>query len=231
MRDLLLKYMSHFPNDIKTDPVNYGPVITISREYGCYGSGIAAKLSERINSGDFNNEKEWKVVDRHILSKVSNELHANPANISHVFGADQRGFLADIIDSFAPKNYTSDHRVISTIKKVVRNFAEDGNTIIVGRAGCIIAGHIPKALHVRIIASYEDRVKSVMKHLDLTEKEAMKRVDKISKKRKQFMAFFNTKESECDLFDIIFNKSKMSEEAIIEGIIQAAKHKSVLAPY
>lgn len=227
MKDLLLKYMSHFPNDIKTNELEFGPVITISREYGCYGSGVAVKLTETINK-KFNPEIKWKTVDRHVLSKVSSELHANPTVISHVFGAEQKGLLADIVDSFSPKNYTSDHRVISTIKKVVRNFAEEGNTVIVGRAGCVIASHIPRSLHVRIIASYEDRLASVMQHLNLSEKDAKKHIDVTSRKRDHFMDFFKGRKPDSELFDIVFNKSKMNEDAIVQGIMCAAKSKNVL---
>jgi len=227
MKDLLLKYMSHFPNDIKKNELDFGPVITISREYGCYGSGLAKNLTDRINN-EFSPDSPWKTVDRHVLSKVSTELHADPVSISHVFGAEQKGFLADIIDSFSPKNYTSDNRVINTIKKVVRNFAEEGNTVIVGRAGCIIASHIPRSLHVRIIASFEDRLASVMAHLSMSEKEAKRHIESTSKRREQFMRFFKGMRPDAELFDIVFNKSRMNEDAIVQGILCAAKSKQIV---
>ncbi len=227
MEDLLLEYMSHFPNETKKDSVHQGPVITISREYGCYGSGLASELAQRINS-EFAPEKQWKTIDRHILSHVSNTLHTDPSGISHVFGAEQRGFLADIIESFSPKNYASDHRVIATIKKVVRHFAEEGNTIIIGRAGCVIGAHIPRSLHIRLIASYEDRLSCVMAHTGLDEKDARKQIDVISKKRNDFMSFFNGNKPDSELFDVVFNKSRLDNNTIINCIVELAEYKKIL---
>lgn len=227
MKDLLLEYMSHFPQEKTKDSVHQGPVITISREYGCYGTGLANELAHRINS-EFAPEKQWKTIDRHILSHVSNTLHTDPSDISHVFGAEQRGFLADIIESFSPKKYASDHRVIATIKKVVRHFAEEGNKIIVGRAGCVIGAHIPRSLHIRLIASYDDRLKSVMAHKGLDEKEARKEIDVISKKRNDFMSFFHGNKPDSEQFDVVFNMSRLDNKTIINCIIEMAKAKNIV---
>lgn len=227
MRDLLLEYMSHLPNEKKIDSVHQGPVITISREYGCYGSGLATEIADRINK-DFAPAKQWKTVDRHILSQVSNALHTDPSDISHIFGAEQRGFLADIIDSFSPKKYTSDHRVIATIKKVVRHFAEEGNTIIVGRAGCVIGAHIPRSLHIRLIATFDDRLRSVMSHTGLDEKEARKQIELISKKRQDFLTFFHGDKPDSELFDVVYNMSRLDNKTIVDNVIELAKYKKII---
>jgi cytidylate kinase len=227
MKDLFLKYMSAMPGDIEPDQIETGPVITISREYGCYGTGFARKLAEKINA-QYKPKKQWKTVDRHVLNRVADELHADPSYISHVFGAEQRGFLTDIVDSFSSKKYTSDYRVIATIKKVVRNFAEEGNCIIVGRAGCVIASHIPRSLHIKLIGTYDYRINAVMQHLGINEKDAAKHIEEVTRRREQFMAFFNGNKPDSDIFDVVFNKSKMSEDAIMGCIIDACKSKNII---
>lgn len=227
MKDLLLQYMSQFPDEVKIDPVQQGPVITISREYGCFGSGFASELEARINK-DFAPEKKWKTVDRHILANVSNVLHTEPSDISHIFGAEQRSFIQDLVDSLSPKRYASDERVIATIKKVVRHFAEEGNTIIVGRAGCAISASIRRSLHIRLIASFEDRLSSVMEHTGLNEKEARKQIETVSKKRSDFMKFYKGDKADSELFDVVYNKSKLDNETIINSIIELAKYKKIL---
>ena len=53
---------------------------------------------------------------------------------------------------FNTKSFKSDRKIIKTVIDVVHSNAEDGNCIIVGRAGHVIAKDIDNSIHIRLFA-------------------------------------------------------------------------------
>lgn len=228
MESLLLKYFNERMQG-QSENKEPGPVITISREYGCWGSRIAELVCEHINSIYLKDTtKKWKPVDRHILSKVSQQMNRDPHSVAHVFGAKDKGLLADIVDSFSSSSYTSDDNIKRTISNVVKSFSEQGNTIIVGRAGCVLAKHIPKSIHIKLTSPFEKRVARIEKRFSISNKEARKQVEEIDKKRKHFMAFFDGNKPDDELFDIVLNREFLKEPEIVSLIIDLAKMRKLI---
>lgn len=224
MGNLFIEYMS---KETKRKEINKnkGPVITISREYGCYATEIAQLLSERLSK---LSTSEWNFITKEILEESANKLNVNEKEISNVFGADTKGFLGNVILSFSGKKYNSESIVINTIRRIVRSFSEQGNVVIVGRAGCTIAKDIDLALHIRIIAPFEYRVKVIIKRFGINEAEAIKKVQEVDKDRQKFMTFFKEQRKDNEIFDIILNRSKMTKDEIVETIVAAAKARKLI---
>jgi cytidylate kinase len=203
-------------NNVKTEP---GPVITISRQYGSYAAeiaeSIALKMTELCN-------RKWLRVTKEVIEQSAQSLDVNPKEISHIFGGEEKQFLGDIIVSFSKKKYAADSNIIKTIKKIVRNYAEQGDCVIVGRAGCTIAGDIPKSLHFKIIAPLDYRVNSISRRLNLPENEAVKRVQETEKRRDAFMKFFNGDRPDSDIFDTVFNRGRMTTAEIVDSVVALA---------
>ena len=58
-----------------------GPVVTISREFGCSGKYLADKLAYRLKQeglGDSGKGK-WKVISKEILERSAKELELDPS--------------------------------------------------------------------------------------------------------------------------------------------------------
>ena len=106
---------------------------------------------------------------------------------------------------------------------MVRKYAEQGNCIIVGRAGCIIAKDIHLSMHIRIIAPFDYRVDAVQAKHKLDLDDAYDLVIETDKKRDIFMKFFKGNKPDSEVFDLILNKSKLSDEEIINIIVKLAK--------
>ena len=110
-----------------------------------------------------------------------------------------------------------------TIYSVVRTYAEQGNCIIVGRAGCIVAKDIKKALHVRIIAPFEFRKEVIKSRFNLSDKKAYKMVVETDKKRDLFMKFFKGDLPDEEVFDVILSRKKIDDSVIVETIENLAE--------
>ena len=232
MNNIFLQYMSERMKQEHLAHKEPGPVITISREYGCYASKIAKLLVEKLNHAQkghsSQNNSEWHYITKEILEEASQKLQTDPEKISHIFGATQKDFLHDLIESFSTKRYASDSNIKRTIKLVVQSYAEQGRVIIVGRAGCILAKHIPKSFHFKLTAPFEWRVERIMERFNLEPPNAKKQVLENDERRKNFMNFFKGNKPDCTLFDAVFNRSTMSDEEIVESVFKIVQLRKII---
>lgn len=225
MANILLDYMSKRAEKFKIKKTETGPVITISRDYGCFATEIARQITIVLNE---NNKTNWKFITKEIFEESAKELNVNKQEIAHLFGANDKSFLGDLIVSFSKRKYASDSNIKEAISTIVKDYAENGNCIIVGRAGCVLANHIDKALHIKITAPFKYRVNYIMNKYNLTITEAEQKVTDTDFKRKRFMSFFNGDLPDNELFHITLNKDKLSEFEIVNTIINLAKYKGLI---
>lgn len=228
MENLLLKYMSL---RVAENPVkDKGAVITISREYGCEGFDIAKLLHDAILKKSKNkvNHAKWKIICKEIIEEAAKELRSSPEMLSNIVNSEKRGMIADIITSFLGKDYYNDDRIKQALRKIIREFADHGNVIIIGSAGCVIARHETKALHIRIIAPVEWRVKQIAEKFKLTLPAAKKRVDEMDNNRNNFVRYFDCNFKKNYPFDIIYNRSIISKKEIVSSIIKILEKRKLI---
>ncbi len=228
MESVFLQYMNDKLQMPDKAPKTVGPVITISREYGCYGSQVAQMLVAKINANKAQ-ESQWQCLSNEILINVAHKLQVQPSQISHVFGAQIKSSIEDFFSAFSiSKRYVSDEHVIRHITDIVTSYANKGRFVIVGRAGCVLAKHISKSLHIKLIAPLDWRAESVAKRFGISISEGIQKVHEIDEKRKQFMSFFDGNKPESELFDIIFNRKTISTDQIVHQIYVIAQEKGII---
>lgn len=233
MENILLKYMSgrmHGEQKESSSKKKTGPVITVSRQYGCWGSRLAKLISETLNqrSKELGKENYWEWISKEVLDESAKMLNVNPDDIAHIFGASEKSIIKEIKESFSSKKYITDSKIKKTITDVVRSFAVGGKTVIVGRAGCIIAKDIYKSLHIRFIAPTDWRVERIRQRFNFSLTEAKKQVAEIDQKRDTFMRFYRGDRPDSKIFDIIFNLTKLSDEEILETILNISEKRGFI---
>ena len=223
--NLLLKYMSIRTNENPTK--EEGTVITISREYGCEGYELAKLLYDAIEKRikHKENHPKWKILCKEIIKESAMELHSSPEKLSKIVNSDERSILEGIISG---KNYYSDNRIKKTMHNIIRKYAEQGNVIILGRAGCVITKLFPKTLHIRIIAPFKWRVNHVAEKHKLSLSDAKKKVIEIDNNRSNFIRYFNCDVKEPENFDIIFNRGIFSKEEIVGSIMNILEERKLI---
>ncbi len=231
MENLFLHYMrERVRREEEEVERELGPVITISREYGCYGSEIAKKLADKINQENKDNDErnEWIIVSHQVLHDASESLEKEPHEISHIFGAEEKNVFGDLVSIFSKDKYISDMQIKRTIAQIVRSYSEQGHSIIVGRAGCVIARHIKKSLHVRLMAPFNWRANVIKSRFDLSTSAALDKVKETDKRRETFMEFFRGNKPDSELFDLEFNRATIPTDLIVDQIYRVAKHKELI---
>ncbi len=226
----LLKYMSDRMQkdigEIKTP----GPVITISRLYGCSAKKLAKKLTGLLTKKMFVKglSDEWRFITKEIMSKSARELDMDPSELRYVFKYEQKGIIDDILKAHSKKYYKSDRKIRNTIARVIRNISYEGNVIIVGRGGVAITRDILKSLHVNLTAPLEWRVLRISEKHGIDHEEAEKMAIEIDKKRQQFRDYFEGRNTDYTRFDMSFNCMTLSIDEIVAVIARTAEIRGLI---
>ncbi len=227
----LIKYMSERLTKEGAKGKEPGPVITISRQHGCPAKTIAKCLSEELTNKSVargNKCVNWKYVTKEIISESARELEVEPSKIKYVFEYEQKGLIDDILAAQSSKYYKSDKAIRTTIGRVIRNMANEGNIVIVGRGGVAITRDIPHSLHINLEAPLEWRVLRTSEKYNISTEEAEIMTLDIDKKRKQFREYFGGKNTDYLWFDITFNCMTMSIEEIVKIIVKAVETRKFI---
>lgn len=226
----LSKYLEDWYKDDPAKNIYPGPVITLSRELGCPAKVIAGKLAEQLNAVKTKKSKEqpWRWISKEILDESAKDLKVDYEQIEHVFDYKSRGVLEDILFAHSKDFYKSDLKIRTTIAKVIRGFANQGNAIIVGRGGVAITRDIPLSIHIMLEAPLEWRAVRVASKHEMTIEQARNYAQSIDKKRNQFRNYYQGKGNDYTRFDIKINCMTLSMEEIVDIIIGAAKTRKMI---
>lgn len=228
MENLLFEYMNRRSGaDNKSLPAQptLGPVITISRSTGCSANQIAYLLGRLIETNSA--QPHWKLISKEILQKSAEQLNLDPDFLRNVVTDSNRGMMDQIVESLSSHSFKSDAKILKTIQHVIRQFAEQGSVIIVGRGGAGICSGIDKALHVRLDAPLEWRINEIATKLEFTKEYASKFVHEHDKQREAFISKLYGGKPEVFVYDFVVNCSHFTPEQIAEIIYQTAVTKKL----
>ena len=231
MSDHLISYF-HDRLKIVEDPgTEPGPLITISRDFGCQAKQISRELVETLNEYHLpiGAKNEWHLLSKEIIEKVAHELQTDSKKIDYVFTFEKKSTVDDFILSLlSSKQYHSDWKVKDTIRKVVRAFAITGYTVILGRAGAQITRDIEASLHIRLIAPFDWRVQKVKERYQLTNILAIRKVKEMDINREKLIKTFAS-EGHChQCYDVNYNMRYLSTQQVISDIIHMMQLKKLI---
>ncbi len=226
----LSKYLDIWYKEDPAKNIFPGPVVTLSREVGCPAKKIASDLSEKLNTLKKKHSKDhpWRWIDKEIMMESAKELNVDSSQIQHVFDYKKRGILEDLLMAQSKDYYKSDMKIRTTIAKVIRNFANAGNAIIVGRGGVAITRDIPRSLHIYLEAPLEWRALRVADKYNYTIDQARAYAQNIDKKRSGFRDFFQGKGNDYTRFDIKLNCMTLEPNGLIDIIIGGMRTRSMI---
>ena len=210
----------------KSDNTQPGPVICISREGGCGGVNIARMLATELDKHTMC--KKWKVLSKEILEESARELEMEPNKLRNYLKEGDRSMFDDILTAFTEKRFKSDRKISKTLIDLILSFANNGHTIIVGRAGHIIARNIEKSLFIKLTAPHDWRVKQIMDKNNLNMREAIDFIAKTEKERQNFIRHISDINNQDVEFDLTINLAKLNITEVIGLIRYVAQLKGLL---
>ncbi len=206
-----------------------GPVITISRECGCQGSLVAKMLTEKINEKLIEKGKrpEWKWISKEILTMASEELKIHPERLKKVMTQSDYSMIDEIVASFTEKSYIYNKKVKKAVYEVIRNFAVEGKTVIVGRGSSSIAWDIEKSLHIKLEAPLTYKTVIVSRRKNISFDEARNYVLEVDEERAKFRDAFKIDDAPMN-YHLRINCMNVTAEEICEAVIKLAEMKKII---
>ncbi len=228
MKNILHQYMKERYQLKETESPKHqfpGPVITISRECGCYAINMATVLADKLKEVT---GQEWIVLTKEILVEAAEQLGLHPKQIEYVFESKEKSTWDEVFSSMSNKYYKSDKQIKKTIAEVVQAMARRGNCIIVGRGSVILTQDIEKSMHIKLQAPLKWRAEQLQKNLGGKFEEMITYAQTIDSKREILRNFFNTKPLELSHFDIVFNSMNLNDRIIVDTTINILKEKQII---
>lgn len=194
-------------------------IITIGRQHGSSGREIARLLAEKLN---------YKCYDKEIVDEAAN--HSD--------------FSRDLIDAFDEKrmsafilhaggyglneNFRLNMQVVSAQFKAMRNIAEKGNCIFVGRCADYILRDHDDLISVFILGDMDERLKCLERRQGLDEVEARKKIKEVDKDRSSFYRYYSDQTwGDAQNYDMCINSSKLGVEGTVQVILDYIKARGL----
>ncbi len=223
--DLIEYFNKRFPvSDIKKETFikkKPGPFVTISRETGCEGSGVAEILISKLKE----HNSRWKLINKEIIIEAAQKLKVDPGRVYEVIESSERSTIDEILDALSYKYYKNDRVVRKNLAEIIRFDAKQGHVVIVGRGGVVVTGDIPNGIHIKLTAPLSWRVKEIMHKNKLSKAEAEKYVIETDTKRKKLIEQLSNNKIDNVYFDITINRETFNKEQTASIILNAMEIK------
>ncbi len=153
-------------------------VITISRQRMAGGSDVATRVAESLG---------WTVVDDALIDAVAERSGFSPEDVKDL-EESVPSFLERFAQSSAlssPENLLSTPSAIDepaaiklahVTREVIEELGGRDRLVFVGRAAAVVLASERNAIHVRLVASFDYRVRQTISKLGLSEQEARSEV-------------------------------------------------------
>jgi cytidylate kinase len=194
-------------------------IITVDREFGSGANIIAEQLAAHLG---------WKLWDQRLTDEIARRMDCerraveereerrDPAHY-RFFKAFLRGSFEGTVN--VPRTKLVDADCIRDVSQaIVKEVAETGNCVIVGRGSAYYLGDRHDALHVFIYALFEDKVRNI-EASGKTEKEAIALAESVDVDRSVFIKqYFHVDWPERQRYHLMINAS-MGQRVAVETII------------
>jgi cytidylate kinase len=207
--------------------------ITVTRDYGCGGHEIATRVGELLG---------YQFFDGPFLRQVASEVGLSREEAVDFTEDDYKvkTFLERLI-AFNPAEMRispsstkemqhmdvprfDDADSINLVKAVVHFAYEHMDVVIVGRGAQVILRNQPNALHVRIIAPMETRLKNVQESEKMSLAAARQYLEGKDKSTRDYLArFFSTQWDDPSLYHMTINTGYCEIEQAAQLVVVAAQ--------
>lgn len=186
-------------------------VITISRQFGAGGITLGKMIAEKFG---------YTFADTDIIKMV-----AEMANVSTHFvetvekeaGGKFSKFISKTVSKPLVERILKDERgyideeiYLDYLVLIIAQMGDDGDAVILGRGSQYILNDLPDAYHILLIDTFENRVRFMQKHYDLSQGRATQVVKGEDKRRfNLYKKLGKTDYDNPDLYHLVLNMNRI----------------------
>lgn len=196
-------------------------IVSIEREYGCGAANIAQTVASRLG---------WKLWDREITDEIARRLKCKAELVeAHEERCDSmfyRLIKTFMRGSFEPRIDTADMELLDAehlavlFEKVVKEIAERGDCVIVGRGAAWFLRERHDAFHAFLYAPYEEKLRRCLAG-GQSRSEAEELLESVDRERSAFVRkYYGKIWPDRSLYNILIN-TRIGDDAVINTILDA----------
>ena len=195
-------------------------VITISRQFGAGGITLGKMVAEKFG---------YTFADTEIIKMVA-EMANVSTNFVETVEKEAGGKFSRIITKLVSKplvdrvlkderGYIDEEIYLDYLVLIIAQMADDGNVVILGRGSQYILNDHPDTYHILLIDTFENRVKFMQEHYDLSYNRAAQVVKNEDKRRVNLYRKLGKSDYDNpDLYHLVLNMSRISLDKALELI-------------
>jgi cytidylate kinase len=209
------------------------PIVTISRQFGAGGSSVAALVAADLGA---------EVVDKRLIEEVDSRLSIRPSDVEaederprtllerlvRSFSVLEPGFGGSWTPPYPDPLYDSRKEIIHLTESVIREVAEGGNVVIVGRGAGFVLRDRPGLYRVFLRAPDDVRVKTLMTRDGLSEPDARRKMHETDSNRAAYIKqLYGRDWCDVDEYDLILNTGRVGYETAAQMILCGVRDRSL----
>ena len=193
-------------------------IITIARQYGSGGKTIGQMLAKDMGIPFYSREilrmaSDDSGIREELFNQADERLRSNP-----LFGTSKKIYRGGLI-SPGKGDFVSDENLFNYQAKVIKELAEKGSCVIVGRCADFVLKDREDVVSVFIHAPGDYCMARAMERNDMTEKEMEKFIAKTDKYRGDFYHYYTGNTwNDARNYDLCLNSGKLGFEKCVEEI-------------
>jgi cytidylate kinase len=194
-------------------------IVTIEREYGSGGGGIACELASRLG---------WKVWDQQLTCEIAQRAQVSESTVAL---CDERvdGRLYRLAKSFWRGSYergiplANSHafdtdRMMAMVEEIMGTIAEEGNAVVVGRGAPFFLRHREDTFSVFTYAPRDEKIRRLMA-MGKRQEDAEDLVENVDKERMAYIKhYLNADWPTRSLYHLMIN-TVVGDENVVATIL------------
>ncbi len=202
-------------------------LITISRQYGAGGSQVAAMVAQTLG---------WRVVDNELVERVAARAGLAPEDVAQreervstfierlartVVAATPELVVPPEAGGTAPTLSEAD--LVRITERVVEEVAAEGRVVLVGRAAPAVLARERDAIHVKLVAPRDWRVRVAAERLGVSAEEASTITDETDRMRSRYhRQYYQRDWADPVSYHMVLNTAALGLEGATEVIVGRA---------
>jgi len=198
-------------------------IVSLEREFGSGGGGIAAELARRLGWKLWDNQLTCEIAKRAQVAESAVALCDERLNsrLYRLAKAFWRGSYERNINLADPHVFDTD-RMMSMMEEIMLGIAAEGNAVIVGRGSPFFLRERADTFRVFTYAPREEKVRRLMA-MGKKQRECEELVEDVDKERIAFIKhYFNADWPVRSLYHLMIN-TVVGDENVISTILQTMK--------
>jgi cytidylate kinase len=183
-------------------------IVTLSHQHGSRGEAVAAEVARQMSFSLVTPDNVDRIIQEryHLDYSLTGQINRTPRE-------------GDTGKVFA-----------SLIAAILTDMAVRDDLVLQECGGEFIFRAFPNALHVRIVAARETRIRNVMQDAGVSFEQALMQLEERERRQERFLrSSFRRAREAADRYDLVLNGGSLEVAQIVEIIVFAAQKKDLTA--